>query len=75
MFQESLNAIGSVQLFYPLLNYLSSSQEYLDLVLNDWSQTSKNEDGSQKNKSSTARKSMFDGIYLFLFYLIYKNYF
>ena len=39
--KESLNSIGSMQIFYPLLNYLSSNQEYYDLVTNEWSENAK----------------------------------
>jgi hypothetical protein len=35
-FKESFNSIGSIQVFYPFFNYISSNPEYLDLVLNQW---------------------------------------
>ncbi len=30
-----------MQVFYPLLNYLSSNQDYYELVTNDWSENAK----------------------------------
>ncbi|CAF0785781.1 unnamed protein product [Brachionus calyciflorus] len=69
-FKESLNSIGSVHLFYPLLNYLSSNQEYVDLVNNEWIANSKkfkieekiiNTDLENMIKSKlNVRKSSFD---------------
>jgi hypothetical protein len=67
-FRESLNSIGSVKIFYPLLNYLSSNQEYYDLILNEWSSLpqEKSENISAEidliisNKKKISRKSSFD---------------
>lgn len=65
--------MGSVQVFYPLLNYLSSSPEFLELVANEWNGRSKTtntndsaQDDVQKaankaNQSVAARKQAFDG--------------
>lgn len=66
--KESLNSIGSVQIFYPLLNYLSSNQDYYDLVCNAWSSHSKQTNlnhlntsqDSSKPKINLPRKSSFD---------------
>jgi len=66
-FTESLNSIGSIQVFFPLLNYLSSNQDYVDLVTNEWSNNAKHSsfnDGSlvahEKGKN-LPKKSSFDG--------------
>ncbi len=68
-FKESLNSIGSIQLFYPLLNYLATNQEYIDLTVNIWFQKAanlNNEEFTQlkqqtKQSLNTAlRKSSFD---------------
>lgn len=66
-FKESLNTIGSLQIFYPLLNYLSSNQDYVDLVTNEWSANAKaaylNDNSNDKSKFKyLPRKSSFDGI-------------
>ncbi len=34
--QDSLNAIGNVQVFYPVLHYLSQDKNYFSLYLNKW---------------------------------------
>ena len=69
-YKESLNSIGSVQLFYPLLHYLSSNPEYFELVTNEWACTAKTANQQRnENLSPTIdfkhkfRKSYFDGKY------------
>lgn len=57
-----MNAIGSAQVFYPIINYLSSSPEFVDLVSNEWtSSTSKDDLTNAKAGRSVARKTTFDG--------------
>ena len=63
-FKESLNSIGSIQLFYPLFHYLSSNSEYYDLVVNEWMTNAQKQvdpmlqPDSIKNK--TVKRSYFD---------------
>ncbi|RNA18008.1 neurobeachin [Brachionus plicatilis] len=67
-FKESLNSIGSVHIFYPLLNYLSSNQDYIELVLQEWISNSKklksfqngHTDDNLDQNSKMARRSLFD---------------
>lgn len=66
-FKESLNSIGSVHIFYPLLNYLSSNQDYIELVLNEWINNSKklksleNAQNYQEENKIITKRSLFDG--------------
>ncbi len=59
-FRESLNSIGSVQIFYPLLNYLSSNQEYYDLVVNEWASKEQSVNSVEVDLKRMSRKSSFD---------------
>jgi hypothetical protein len=34
--KDSLNSIGNIQVFYPILHYLSQDKSYLSLYLNKW---------------------------------------
>ncbi|RMZ98634.1 hypothetical protein BpHYR1_031472, partial [Brachionus plicatilis] len=65
-FKESLNSIGNVHIFYPLLNYLSSNQDYIELVLQEWISNSKKLKSFQNgytddnlNQNSKIRRSLF----------------
>lgn len=66
-FKESLNAIGSIQAFYPMLNYLATNPEYSDLISNEWFVNAKfnlNDKLSlaqqQQQLAAALRKSSFD---------------
>ena len=66
-FTESLNSIGSIQIFFPLLNYLASNQDYVDLVTNDWNSNARNSSIAENGANDTdkvRKKSSFDGNFL-----------
>jgi hypothetical protein len=65
-FKESLNAIGSVQVLFPLLNYLATSGEYAELVANDWMASARLNAADRAamtpfQQLTAFRKSSFDG--------------
>jgi hypothetical protein len=55
-----------MQIFYPLLNYLSINPDYYDLVINEWTNNAKTEQKNTNDESPNFtnrkfRKSLFDG--------------
>jgi hypothetical protein len=63
-FKESLNAVGSIQVFFPLLNYLATNTEYGELIANEWFSNAKvntQNATSPFQNLAALRKSSFDG--------------
>ena len=60
-FKEAFNSVGSIQALYPFLNYLSSNQEYLDLICNEWMANAKLKNEADKSSNTLSRKSSFEG--------------